>query len=1170
MYKFYPKSKARIPLRAIQGLRIMKTIIILSIFTILQASAATLAQNITLSEKNVSLKKVFLDINKLTGYDFLASNSVLKESKPVTIDVRNQPLKSVLDDIFADQPLQYTLQDKIVIVAHKPEANPSGIKTAAIPLTIAGKIVDSLGNPLPGATLKNLSTSITYTADGDGLFTIKANPGDDVLASFIGYKAITFRISAAQSFLTIRLTPLISKLTEVSIVSTGYQTLPQERATGSFTQINKSLFNQQVSTDVLGRLEGITNGLSVFHNDGTRSSQVMIRGLSTINGPTAPLIVVDNFPYEGDLNNLNPNDVESVTVLKDAAAASIWGTRAGNGVIVINTKKGRYDQPLAIEFNTSLTTGSKPDLNYLTPMSSGDYIDFEKMLFSNGYYDNALSSPQYPLVSPVVQLLANHRSGKITSQQLNGSLASLAGNDVRADFSKFFYKPVFNQQYHINVSGGNTRLAYLFAAGYDHNNDNLAAGYDRLNLRSQASFKPAKGLQLTTALTYTGSNARTGRPAYGSINPLQPYTQLADASGSALAIGQTYNQGFKDNAALSGNYLNWNYYPLTDYQHNYQTAVINDITANFGASYQIFSGLSVDVKYQYEKQLIQRDYTYDADSYYARNLINTYSAVSGSSVNRNIPVGGISDQNPSNLTSHDIRGQINYLKDWDKNSISILAGEELRQDINSFNTVREYGVNADNLTTAPVDYIHFFPNAVTQDQATIPYINSLGKTTQRFVSFFANGSYTYEGKYTVSASMRRDGSNLFGVNTNDRWKPLWSTGVSWDIGKEKFYHFDAVPYLKIRGTLGYSGNVDPSKSGVTTISYAGTSIYTNSPYAEISNFANPDLRWEKTRTINLGVDFRSKNNRVSGTIDYYTKYATDLYATVPVDYTAGLNIATVTRNVGAMKSHGIDVELNGKVLDNEFKWQTTLIYNYYLDKVVNYYLTSNSGFYYVTDAQTTVPGYPVWSVYSYKSAGLDNKGNPQGYLNGQLSEDYANLTGSGTTANDLKYNGPRFPTSFGSWGNTFSYKNFSLITRITYNFGGYFRRQSINYSLLATTGIGNADYARRWQMAGDEQKTMVPAMVYPLVSARDNFYTGSESLIERSDCIRLQYVTLSYNLSKENFKSLALKSAQVFVNAANLGILWRANKYGIDPDYTYTNTTMPAPLTLSAGIKASL
>jgi len=1167
MYKFYPKSKAQPPGYAAKFLLTMKLTTLIIIIAMLQASASTKAQSITLSEKGVPLKLVFDKISDQTGYDFIISTSALKLASPVTINVKDLSLNSALEVIFFNQPLQYQIQDKFVVVSEKKQHN----KLTVPIIKIKGKVVDSLGKILPGATLKNLSSGVTATTDSAGSFTIQGNLNDKILVSYVGYSSYTFEINGSQSELLIRLSPRLSKLNEISIVSTGYQTLPKERATGSFTVVSKDLYNQQVSPDILSRLESITNSVSVYRNSSTRTSQLMVRGLSTINGPTAPLIVVDNFPYDGNINNINPNDVQSVTVLKDAAAASIWGTRAGNGVIVITTKKGTSNQPLNIEINSNVTIGDKPDLNYLTPMSGSDYIDFEKLLYQNGYYKSKISSSQHPVLSPVVQLLLKATNGTITENQATDQINKLRGFDVRNDFSKYIYQRPINQQYHVNMSGGNNSVNYLFSSGYDKDVSSLSANYDRLNLRSAIVFKPVKGLQISTGLLYTLNHTKTGKPAYGNINPLAPYQILADAGGNALPITQTYSQSAKDNAATKGNFLDWNYYPLNDYQHNFTTVNTQDILGNFGAQYQIFKGLNVDVKYQYERQQLKSNLLYDAESYFARNLVNAFTQIDGSSLNRIVPEGGILDQQNAVLTSNDVRGQINYDHSWNKNSIILLVGGELRSIQNNASTFRTYGYNDDLLTSSGVDYINAYPNYITNRLANIPFNNSFSGTLNHFVSFFANGAYTYDSKYTLSASMRRDASNVFGAATNDKWTPLWSTGLSWNLSKESFYHITDLPYLKLRATYGFSGNVDPTKSSVTTISYApGNSIYTNSPYSDVSNFYNPDLRWEKVRTINIGLDFKLKNDRVTGSIDFYRKNATDLYATVPIDYTAGLNIATVTKNIASIQGNGLDVEINTVNLDGPLRWISTFNINYYKDRVTGFNQTSPNGSYYVADYQNPLLGYPVWGVHSYKSAGLDGDGNPQGYLNGKVSEDYASITGSGTKVSDLVYNGPRFPVLFGSVGNTVTYNNLSLTARITYNFGNYFRAQSVNYSTLASTGAGNSDYAKRWQKPGDEKLTNIPSIVYPINPDRDNFYTGSESLIQKADCVRLQYITLSYNLKREHFNWLPFKALQVYVNANNLGILWRANHLGIDPDYTYTNSVMPTPKNIAIGLRANL
>src|SRR5690606_29074839 len=244
-----------------------------------------------------------------------------------------------------------------------------------------------------------------------------------------------------------------------------------------------------------------------------------------------------------------------------------------------------------------------------------------------------------------------------------------------------------------------------------------------------------------------------------------------------------------------------------------------------------------------------------------------------------------------------------------------------------------------------------------------------------------------------------------------------------------------------------------------------------------------------------------------------------------------------------------------------------LNFNYYKDKVIEYYPLSTSGNYYTRDTRLPREDYPVWAVYAYPWAGLDAMGNPQGYLEGEISTNYASITGTGTQMEDLRYFGPRFPVFFGSLGNTFSYKSLSFAARITYSFGNYFRRQSIHYASTINGTGEHSDYSKRWQNPGDEQFTDVPSIVYPLVAARDNFYNGSEVLIEKADCIRLQYINLSYNLSHTDYHWLPFNNMTLFVNANNLGILWRANKHGIDPDYTSTSSLMPAPRNVAFGLR---
>jgi TonB-linked SusC/RagA family outer membrane protein len=1061
----------------------------------------------------------------------------------------------------------YILFAAIIITSHSSLAQ----------ITISGHAVDAnTRQPISDVSIRLTPAGNTEVSNPDGFFLLRnVGTNDSLIFTHVGYikrivPAIQWR---NQKDMLVELSPATNTLSEV-IVSTGYQSIPKERSTGSFTLLDNKKISEQVSPDILSRLEPISSGLTFNRTTGA-TPQINIRGLSTINGPKPPLIVDDNFPYEGDITNINPNDVESITLLKDAAAASIWGTRAGNGVIVITTKKARFNQPLEIEVSANVTVGNKPDLSYTKPMSSNDYVDLEKQLFSNGFYDSNISSTSHPALSPVVELLLGVRNGTLSGLSANSQIDALRSNDVRNDFNQYFYQKSINQQYAATIKGGTADQSWLFATGYDRDVNSLFANYDRLNLRFQNTSKITKQLQLTTGLYYTQSKTTNGKPGYGDIsfsgNAIYPYAKFADSNGNPLPFYNSYAQSYL--ATLGGGkLLDWNYYPLTDYTHISNRTTLQDVTGNLAATYRLFNFLSFNAQYQYERQGTDIHNLQDESSYQARSLANTYTQISPMGVVTYIvPKGGLLDLGSKLIESQNVRGQFNIDPVWGKNEVDAIAGAEIRDTHTNGNTNRLYGYNADNLSFGNIDLTKSYPNIATGSNTLIPDTKSLSDLDNRFVSVFANLAYTYDGRYTLSASGRRDASNIFGVNTNERWNPLGSVGLAWNITKENFYKLSWIPYLKLRATYGISGNVDLSRTALTTIRYGSTSAYTQSPTAVYSNYANPDLQWERVAMLNVGADFSILSDRISGSLEYYHKKGSNLYGTSLIDYTSGVG-STVTRNAAAMIGNGLDFVLNTRNTVGKLKWNTTINFSTYEDKITAYYLPDNSGFLFVstTPVVSGLIDKPVYSVFSFRSAGLDPQtGDPRGYVNGVISKDYTTLYYN-TSISDLKYSGPALPTKFGSVANTFNYGNWFLSLVFTYKLGYYFKRTTIDYSALLANGAGHSDYALRWQKPGDETHTTVPSFVYPDIVERDAFYTGSESLVEKGDHVRFQYFTAGYELKHSQLNKLPVKSLRLFINASNLGIVWRANNYHIDPDYNYSSSTLKPPLTLSIGIKSSL
>jgi len=1030
---------------------------------------------------------------------------------------------------------------------------------------------DSLG--ITGVSITAMPGNYTVQSNSAGAYQFNLPKGKYQFSlSHLGYVKLAahLEVDAAVSF-NFYLKPAVNELKEV-LVHTGYQDLPKERSTGSFVSINTAKFNEQFNPNVLSRLEAVANGISVNNRTAAAQGKLMVRGLSTISGPAEPLVILDNFPYQGDLNNINPNDVESITILKDAAASSIWGSRAGNGVIVITSKKARANQALSIDFNGNFTITQKNDLFSVSEMSISDYIGVEQFLYNKGYYNAKITANAKPVLSPVVELLLANTKGTLTNGALQEGLLALAQGNIKQDLLNRNYQNAVNRQFALSLRAGGRQVDWSFSAGYDANTSSLAAQSSRLNLNSFNTVRIKPWLSLDIGLRLTRSISGGGKAGYSdmaSSGVIYPYLSLADANGTALPIAKTYSLSFLN--GLNYNILaDWKYYPLTDYLNNDIKQSNNDLLSNFGLNIELFKGFKVSVKYQYEYQQSNARSMFGAGSFMARNAVNSFTQISSNGdVVYKVPRGGILDESESTLKSHNLRSGLAYNKKWAWHDLNIIAGAELNENKINYSGSRLYGYNDENTSFSFADLSTAYPSFVT---GSLTFIDKGPTDTQlklnRFVSFYTNAAYTFKQRYTLSASARKDASNLFGLSTNDKWKPLWSVGASWDIAAEPFFKPGWVQDLKLRGSYGFSGNVDLSKTAITTLVNSVISPYTGTVTARFGQYANPALRWEQVATLNIGVDFSALNNRLSGSIEVFRKRATDLYGPSQADYTAVPTNALI-KNVASIQAQGLDLLLRSKNINGRFGWITDLNLSLYRDKILDYYLANLNGATYVTNGNSIAPlnGYPVYAMFSYKWAGLDAAGNPQGYLKDVVSADYGSITGSGTRINDLVYSGPVFPTVYGNLGNTFSYKNLSLTLRLNYKFGYYFRRSSIDYGRLYSQGVSHADYALRWQKPGDENNTNVPAMIYPAVASRDLLALYNETLVERGDNIRLAYVSVAYQLNKENFKKMPLKSVQLQANAANLGIIWRANRKGLDPDYT-AETVLPSKF-FSIGLRGS-
>ena len=1041
---------------------------------------------------------------------------------------------------------------------------------------ITGTVSEGSGKPLDGVLVRLKGKPVQTLTGKNGQFTLPALQSDTLILAKAGFLSQYIAVHNGTQFrLTLR--PEVEQLEEVRIVSNGYQSLPLQKSTGSFEQVDKQLLNRSVGTDVLSRLEGVST--VQFDKRAGQSSPLIIRGRSTLFANAAPLVVLDNFPYSGDINNINPNDIESITVLKDAAAAAIWGVRASNGVIVITTRKGARHQPLTVSFNGNVNVGNQPDLFYQPRMSSLDFVNLERQLFSKGFYTDDETAYNYVPVSPVVELLIAQRDGRLSTAQADQQIAAIAQHDVRDDLKKYWYRKSVNQLYALSLNGGSDKAAYLLSAGYDHNLNALGGTYRRLNLRSDNSFYPAKGLQVDIGAYLTQSTSVAGRDDYSALRTsgtkgLLPYAAFADAQGNPLSVLKDYRRSFVETSAAAG-FQPWDDVPLEDYRHVSNQTKSLDMLLNTAVKYQLIKGLGAEVRYQLQAAQTQGELLYGQDSYYSRNVVNQYTQTNADgSLTRPVPLGGILDAATGRLAAHSFRAQLNYHGDWRKNRLTALAGYEYRTDQTRNRNSRDYGYDANTQTALPVDYVTSFFQPIYSYfiDFTIPYVNQYETLQNNNLSYFANAAYVFDDRYSLSASVRKDQSNLFGVNANQKGVPLYSVGAAWTLNHEKFYHLDWLPYLKLRASYGYSGNVDNTLSALTTIQYLGQSPVGKQINASIRNPPNPDLGWEKTGILNVGLDFALANNTLSGSVEYYRKQSDRLIGFSPLDQTTGVlnpatNLFQYKGNVAAMQGRGLELNLHSNNLrGGAFQWQTDLLTSWVRNKVTDYYQYSDNASAYVANGYSVAPlvGKPLYAILTYRWAGLDPaNGNPRGYVDGRVSSDYAAIL-SGTKAEDLQYSGSAVPQVFGYFRNTFTYQGISLSANIAYRLNYYFIRPSMAYgALFSSWEVSTDDYARRWQVPGDENHTSVPSLSYPADSQRDQFYNQSAANVEKAANIRLQDVRLAYAFTPQSWKKMPFKQLQVYGYAANLGLLWKATKSNYDPDYPLS---FRPPLTMAIGL----
>lgn len=533
----------------------MRLTTVILIASLMHVSAAGLAQKINLSKSNASLRTIIRELSEQSGYDFVYNDKMLSAAKPISINVKNVEFEEVLKEIFAKQELTYSLDSKTVILKEKEKPIPNLIATGLTGfnkrdlLLFIGKVLNEKGLPLPGATIFLKGGTKGSISREDGYFERYGTAKGTLVIRYIGYlnKEISLGGVDPKELLIIKMTPGLEQLGEVNIVSTGYQTIPKERSTGSFEVVTKEMLQHSTSPDLIKRLEGITNSLD-FRNplQPTNSAaldrpspfqSLTIRGKNTLEAANnnlvatgQVLVVIDGIASPYGIDKINPDDVDDITILKDAAASSIWGSRAANGVIVVRTKKGAYNKPLNISYNSNVSITEKFDLFYKNKMSISDFIDAQILQFNTA--GTNLPAPALTqgraAVSPVAEILDQQKKGQITADQAKSQLDALRNNDVRYDYEDYLLRPAVTQSYSLGLTGGSQIVNYRLSGAYNTSQNNTVnSGSDRIALNYNTSIRILKNLEASAGLSYylqrTNDQSQKNRISGGRIWYLSVY-----------------------------------------------------------------------------------------------------------------------------------------------------------------------------------------------------------------------------------------------------------------------------------------------------------------------------------------------------------------------------------------------------------------------------------------------------------------------------------------------------------------------------------------------------------------------------------------------------------------------------------------------------------------------
>lgn len=1132
---------------------------------ICHVSAKTFSQTVTISGTHLKLETVLAAIEKQTGYTAFYNEADFKNALPISLSVRDLSLKALLDVVFTEQPLAYTIRQTTIFIRSKPNETEQKTEAPGIFLPpVKGRITDSTGKALEAVSIRvtrgNATLAVAQTdARGEFNIGVSLQKGDRLYFSFIGYESQLITLDDAAAPLNIVLKQITQALTtvEVATVNTGYQRIRPEQSTGAVSQISTKEYESRISSNFLDGLVNRLPGLMInndvnFTNNGDPRPLFNIRGISTMSANQSPLIVVDGYPTELTLDMIDPNEIKSVTVLKDAAAATVYGVRASNGVIVIERKQAAIGKP-RFTFRPTLSITPRENFNRYRWASDASAIVTN---YQKDFYGRSIDASSWAQASTatggnvqrhkVYYILAQQAANIITPEQAAGAFAGLENYDNKDDYSRLFQRSAVTQTYNLNVSGGTGNALYYITANYTGNRlSDIRNDNSRLMLSARSTLKFTR--QLSLELTTDYQERFVKRAPVPPITSIAPYERFQDVNGNPDYITASGISPYYNDALISTGLYDQLYYPLVNVNEvNNKTHTVNNrITANF--KYVIGGGFDLSFGGIYETSRSNLDYYASEQTSVARRYVNSYAVRNtNGTINYNIPRGGYLNQQTAGTSSYTARAQLNYNKKIGSlHSINGILGAEVRNLINKSNRASYFGYNDETLLHQPVDYAGITTGAIRGSfnlgspfQGQFNTLFDQQYTEDRFLSGYSNIVYSFKNTYSLTGSVRIDQSNLFGTNPKYKYKPLWSAGAAWNIQNEGFMQeVNWVKQLKLRMAYGFNGNV-AKMSLPQVIARSALNYYTSpaSPTLRLDAYANSSLRWEQTQNFNLGLDYHIFKN-ITGSIDYYKKKSTDLLGRSLIDPTIGVSPSLINR--ATINNNGVEVSVHADwIAKRNFNWNSGIVLARNTSKVMEVYQRGDYNPR-TLNALGFVKGYPVGALFAYRYGGLDTAGYPlvmdtkgtKYHTNDNRAGNPVFALMSSDTSGFTRYMGSSIPTINAGLSNRVDIGNFYVFCMINYYGGFKVRVPRPNPSdLRPLEGAGTY-----WKAKGDELTTDVMSLIAYNGRNSNDTYNFSDNFIVNGDYITLADLTVSYSLDKARFiKKTGFTHVEVKGQASNL------------------------------------